>query len=567
MAKITILPSGETIELEPGESVRGGLYRMGIELETPCNGEGICGQCGIWVENPGNVPETPHEKITSEQAAKGLRLACRLIPEIDLVIHVPPEITNDTRRILAETTNEETSTDNHIEPGARVFQKGGIYWIQHYGEPEPKKLDTWRWGFSPKGLAIDLGTTTVVVTLVSLITGTELATASILNPQIHFGHDVMTRIYKGSTPEGLEELARSIRKGVNRLIHDLCADSSSDPMEIIDVVVGGNTTMLQLAAKIDPAPLGKLPFATGIDGGKCFPVEDFGLEVNPAARVYVPPVAHAFVGSDVGAGLLMCSDFFDGKGTTLFIDAGTNGELGISANGKWVVTSTAAGPAFEGMGISCGMRAGVGTVEAVFTASDSLLLGTVGNAPARGICGSGIIDLVACLLQFKVIEKSGRMRRPSNIKGIPKKVSACMKEIDGFAAFELAEGVYFTQEDVRQVQLAKGAIRAAIDLFLAETNTSSDSVQSVILAGGFGYSLEPDNLEAIGMIPQGMSEKVHFAGNTSRLGCIRLLVNASERRFIEEKMSRVEHISLAERPEFMEMYVANMRFPEHSNNA
>ena len=567
MAKITVLPSGESINLEPGESVRDGLHRAGIELETPCNGEGICGQCGVWVENPEKVPETPHDKINSEQAAKGLRLACRLIPEIDLVIHIPPEIINDTRRILTETTSEERLTNNHIEPGAKVIQSDGTYRIQHDSEPESVKLDIWETGFIPKGLAIDLGTTTVVVTLVSLATGKELATASTLNPQIQFGHDVMTRIYKGSTPEGLDELTRSIRKGVNRLIHDLCTDSNSDPMEIIDAVVGGNTTMLQLAAKINPAPLGKLPFATGINGGECFPAKNFGLDVNPAARVYVPPIAHAFVGSDVSAGLLVCSDFFKENGATLFIDAGTNGELGLSANGKCMVTSTAAGPAFEGMGISSGMRAGIGAIEAVFVATESILFGTVGNAPARGICGSGIIDLVGCLRQFGIVEKSGRMRRPSNSAGIPKKVAKGMKEIDGFAAFELAEGVYFTQEDVRQVQLAKGAIRAAIDMFLKEGGVSSESVQNVFLAGGFGYSLLPESLETIGMIPPGMANKVSFAGNTSRLGCIRLLLNVSERRFIEEQMDRVEHVPLAERPEFMELYVANMRFPENSNNA
>ncbi len=574
MVKITVLPSGETLELESGESIRDGLFRMGIELETPCNGDGICGQCGVWVKNPETVPETPHEKIASEQAAQGLRLACRLIPETDLTISVPPEIVHDRRRILegggiSTFSAEEESLDEHEEvseyeyaTGAVVFDKDGVYWIHHYTDPAPDKLEIWEPAFSPKGLAIDLGTTTIVLTLVSLVTGEELGTASILNPQIKFGYDVMTRIHKGSTPEGLDELAQSVRDGVNRLLLELCSDSDSDPLEIIDIVVGGNTTMLQLAAMIDPSPLGKMPFVAGINGGECFPVEQFGFEVNPAARVYVPPVAHAFVGSDVSAGLLVCEGFFEHEGATLFVDAGTNGELGISSNGKYVVTSTAAGPAFEGMGLSHGMRAGVGAIEAVFMASDSILFGTVGNAPARGICGSGIIDLLACLLRLDVVEKSGRMRRPSNTDGIPEQVAAAMEEIDGFAAFEVADGVHLTQEDVRHVQLAKGAIRAAIDLFLQETSTPPESVESIVLAGGFGYSLEPESLEAIGMIPPGMADRVHFAGNTSRIGCVRLLLDVSQRRFIEEKMSQVEHISLAERIEFMEQYVENMRFPD-----
>ena len=156
------------------------------------------------------------------------------------------------------------------------------------------------------------------------------------------------------------------------------------------------------------------------------------------------------------------------------------------------------------------------------------------------------------------------MRRPSSKDGIPDLVAAAMEEIDGFAAFRVTDDVHFTQEDVRQVQLAKGAIRAAIDLFLQETDTSSESIQDVVLAGGFGYSLEPESLEAIGMIPSGMADKVTFAGNTSRLGCVKLLIDTSERRFIEEKTHMIEHISLAERPEFMERYVESMRFPELS---
>ncbi len=565
MARVTILPSQIFIETAPGESLKDGLSRAGLELETPCNGDGRCGQCRIWVKKPHNIPETPHKNISSEQAAKGLRLACQVYPEDDLYINIPREIANDTTQIITDGVAFQTSkAPMKLEPAVHINESEGKYYIQHENNPKQSKLENWEWGFLPKGLAIDLGTTTVVATLISLMSGKELATASILNPQIKFGHDIMTRIHKGSTPEGLDELASVIREGINRLIRDLCSDSDSDPMEIIDVVIGGNTTMLQLVAKIDPSPLGKMPFETGINGGEYFPIEDFGIYVNPASKVYVPPIAHAFVGSDVSAGLLACSGFFENNGSTLFVDAGTNGELGISANGKWVVTSTAAGPAFEGMGISCGMRAGVGAIESVVSEHDSVTFDTVGNIPARGICGSGIIDLVSCLLHFSVIEYTGRMRHPSETDGIPEKVAINMQKVDDLATFELAEGVYFTQKDVRQVQMAKGAIRAAIDLFIKETDITPDSVSNVVLAGGFGYSLVPESLEAIGMIPEGMADRVFFAGNTSRLGCVQLLRDVSRRRFIEERMSRVEHISLAERPEFMERYVDSMQFPEIS---
>ncbi|MFO8011376.1 MAG: ASKHA domain-containing protein [Dehalococcoidia bacterium] len=573
MSKITILPFGETVELRENETVRNALHRIGLEFETPCNGKGICGQCRIWVENPENVPETPHEKITPEESARGVRLACQLVLKTDVTIRIPEGIISDTRRIMKDgglplfssTVEEENQSykarSSGIERVVEVYRQDEAFWLRYDSEPEPKRLYGWDSRYSPLGLAIDLGTTTVVVALVSLLNGKELATASVMNPQIRYGHDVMSRIHHGSSPEGLEELAAAVRKAVNRLVKDICADSQVSPHQVLDIVVGGNTTMLELAAKIDPQPLGRRPFTATIVGGKSYPMEQFGFEANPAARVYIPPVVHAFVGGDVSAGLLVSSGFFEGPGAILFIDAGTNGELGLSANGMLVVTSTAAGPAFEGMGISCGMRVGVGAIEAVFAEGTSILFGTVGNAPAKGICGSGIIDLVASLLQMGVIERTGRMKRPRNSEGLPESIASCLEEVEGQATYKLADGVRFTQEDVRQVQLAKGAIRAAIDMFLQETGTSSEEIQRIVLAGGFGYSLRPESLEIIGMIPPNMADKVTFAGNTSLLGCVKLLGSVSERRFIEDRMSQVEHIALAERPEFMEYYVENMRFP------
>ena len=564
MAKLTVLPMEETIELKDSETVREALQRMGIEIETPCDGQGVCGQCAIQVEDPEGVPETPHKNITREQAAEGVRLACRVCPRSDLTVRLSAELFEET--LILEGADFSDSPvgarrvfRGRIAPAARVSRRDDATWMRYDGGSEWVRLEDWEKGFAPKGLAIDLGTTTLVVSLLSLWTGEELATASALNPQVWYGHDVMTRIQRGSTEEGRAELVEAVREGLNRLIEEVCSNSESNAQEVLDVVIGGNTTMLQLAADIDPAPLGRVPFAVDIRGSKAYPAKRFGLHVNPEARVYVPPISHAFIGSDISAGLVVCEGFFSSEASMLFIDVGTNGEMALSRGNRWIITSTAAGPAFEGMGISSGRRAVVGAVQAAITNGKSVEFSTVGDAPPKGICGSGIIDLIAVLLTLKVLDPTGRMKHPGEKNGLPAAVASLLEDLEGKAAFRLGENVYFTQEDVRQVQLAKGAIRTAIDMLLGQDGSAA--LDKVVIAGAFGHALRPGSLEGIGMIPPGMAEKVSFAGNTSRLGCTRLLLDVFERRSIEKRMTKVEHLALVEHPEYMDRYIESMNFP------
>lgn len=564
MPKLTILPFDKQVDLKEGETVRDALYRHDIELESPCNGKGKCGKCGIWVKNPENVPETPHKNISPEQAANGLRLACQLRPKKDLVIELPQDFTKDAGRILESrhVLGEEDSW-YRVAPAARVFEKASIYWLQYTLEEKSEQLENWKEEFTPKGLAIDLGTTTMVVSLLCLRTGKELATASSLNPQVRYGHDVLSRIQHGSTAKGLSELFEVVRNGLNKLITQTCKDADSDTQEIVDVVVGGNTTMLQLLAGIDPTPLGRVPFTVGIKGGQSYPIQQFGLKINPKGRLYVPPVAHAFIGSDISAGLLVSSGFFDDDQHLMFIDVGTNGEMGLSAGAKRVMTSTAAGPAFEGMGLSSGMRAAIGAVEYVTTDGQSIKYETIGNEPPRGICGSGIMDLLTCLLRLEVIDSTGRMLRPEEKGKLPKEVGQHLEELDGKPAFRIGENVYFTQDDIRQVQLAKAAIRAAMEMLMEEIGSTVDKLDKILVAGGFGHSLRPESLESIGLIPPGAGKKITFIGNSSRIGSEWLLIDASYRNFLEKKMTLIQHVPIAERMEFMDRFVFAMEFPEH----
>ncbi len=579
MPRIKIYPLGETLHSRRGESLADVLRRAGVDMDTPCNGDGICGKCLVCVEYPLIVRPTPHKDISEDQHAEGIRLACQLTPKTDMTIRLLSGYTEEEYQILEGDRNDAfgaidpgvegvggekrhlraVEQENRIEPAVRIL--GGVRsYFCRYEDGNTEELPHFRKGTTPKGLAIDLGTTTLVATLVSMKTGKELSTTSSLNPQIRYGHDVVRRIQHASNAEGLGELSSLVREGINHLIEEVCEDSDSVPAEILDVVIGGNTVMLQIAAGIDPAPLGEVPFTVGIESGKAFPVSSFGLGVHPGARIYVPPVLHAYIGADISAGLLVCPDFFSDEVDTLFIDVGTNGEIGISANDRLLMSSTAAGPAFEGMGISSGMRARIGAVEAAWSTGGSIEIRTIGNAPAAGICGSGLIDLTAALIRSGVIDASGRMKRVGEVEGLPPKIAECIGEKDGVPAFRVSEDVWYTQEDVRQVQLAKSAIRAAIDILIEEAGIRPEMLENIVLAGGFGYSLRPVNLEAIGLIPPNTAGKVTFAGNTSRIGCVRMLKNIQYRRFLEQKMKRVEHVSIETRPDFMEKYVEEMEF-------
>jgi uncharacterized 2Fe-2S/4Fe-4S cluster protein (DUF4445 family) len=581
MAKLTIYPTGESVDMRRGETVRDALYRAGVELDTPCNGQGICGKCLIRVERPEAVEKTPHPDISAVQEDQGIRLACQVRPRKEVAVHLLSPYTRNEYRILegqrypgdrqgpAEPggfSEDAGAAEARARPAARVIESEKRFRLCYEGQA-PRDLDAWKPGRAPKGLAIDIGTTTLVLTLLALDTCRELSTASSLNPQIHYGHDVVRRIQEGSTPEGLDALSRCVRSGLNELIDEVCSDTGTAYEEILDVVVGGNTTMLQLAAGIDPEPLGRVPFAVGIESGRTYPAEQFGLSVNPLAQVYIPPVAHAYIGADISAGLLVCHGFFESDRSVLFVDVGTNGEMGLTAGGRCLMTSTAAGPAFEGMGISSGVRAQIGALERVYTNGRALSFKSIGNAPIKGVCGSGIIDITAALFRLGVIEGSGRMRRPGEADGLAPGIAARLHERNGKPAFRIEGEVCFTQDDIRQVQLAKSAIRAAVDILLAEAGISPKGIDRVVVAGGFGYSLRPENLAVIGLLPAALAEKVYFAGNTCRIGCVRLLRSVGNRRFLESRMRKLEHVAIESRPDFMDLYVAGMEFPDLENAA
>lgn len=551
MPRLTILPLGKKVTVPPGTTLLNAIQQAGIQILSPCDGQRLCGKCKVQITAAAAPGDASREHLTREALAGGFRLACEVVVEKDLQLTLPEDHSLDTRILEGERIK-----GSKVAAAAVLEQRDGRYRLSY--EKGPKvALTGWQSGFAPKGVAVDLGTTTLVVTLMDLVTGAELATVSALNPQTRHGHDVMTRIYKAKTQEGLDEMAALVRDALNTLVAKACQEGGATPQEIVDAVVGGNTTMLQIAAAIDPVPLGRLPFMVGIEGGRSHGADRFGLEINQQARVYLPPVAHAFVGSDISAGLLSV-DFFHYRSPTLFIDLGTNGELALIANGHLTVTSTAAGPAFEGMGISHGMRAAPGAIESV-TADDRFLhIGTIDDAPARGICGSGIMDIMACLIDLGAVDAGGRLINPTGENIAANPFSKRYETNDGLTSIRLTDTVRFTQKDIRQFQLAKSAIQTGVEMLLSSSGVGPNQLARIIIAGAFGYHLRMASLRRTGIVPASFQGEIEFAGNTCRTGCALLLLDATRREELQAQIQKVSHLAIAEAADFQDRFVNNL---------
>lgn len=562
-----IHPLDLSVQTDRGQTVRHALQEHGVYVDSPCDGQGVCGRCKIRVQPSKAVAKTPHANISEAEAQTGVRLACQAVVQQDVQVFLPP-----TYRLDAQATHLDgpvlvgagSRSAGQVHPAVQIVERAGTYRFIHEEAPGQKHLlADWGPEITPKGLALDVGTTTLAASLVCLSSGRELASAGQLNPQVTYGHDVLTRIQRASSPEGLELLATTVHRAASDLIQEVCAQAGSHQEHILDAVIGGNTTMVQICAGEDPAPLGRLPFSVGLKSGCSYPARKLGLQIHPQAMVYIPPIVHAFVGSDISAGLIAIKDFFHAQSKLLFLDVGTNGEMGVSTGYTRMLTSTAAGPAFEGSGLSGGMRAAPGAIQAVSFDGRDLKMQIIGSlVEPRGICGSGLLDLVHTLLETGVIDPSGRLLSGKDLPGCPSPLADRVQELEGAPAVKLGPKVWLTQADIRQVQLAKGAMRTGIDFLLDKAGLHSQELQKVVIGGGFGNVLRPASLEGIGMLPPGTGEKVIFAGNTSQLGCTYLLLSSPLRRQLEEDMAQVEHVGLAQDTDFMDVFVQNMEFPQ-----
>ena len=552
MPRIDFPQSKLHVEVEPGVTLLDAARRAGLELESPCNGGGTCGKCRVSIDEPSAVRRLDGEAATPEV------LACTTeVLDRDLTVTVPQVVRGLDRVLLSGQRVQRPlrpvvrRESNPAAGGSRIF----------HGDTLISEVASW----SPiLGLAVDIGTTTLVVSLLDLDDGRELGTVGALNPQTRLGHDVLSRIQLGSQEAGLQELHRILIEEINRMGTEVLRRVQAPVEDLFEIVLAGNTTMLHLAAAVNPQSLGKYPYTPQLRGGSIHLASDLHLLGTPATRVYLPPVFDAFVGADISAGIL-ATGLGELPGVSLFIDVGTNGEMVLAVNGRLLATSTAAGPAFEGMNITFGMRAAPGAIEKVAIDARGLNVKTIGGSAARGICGSGLVDAVAELARTGLVDASGRFAKPEKL---PAHLAAQLVLYKNKHALCLAqradhpEGVVvLTQHDVRQMQLAKGAVRAGIDALLAKAELHPAQVDRVLLAGSFGAHLRPESLVGIGLLPAELGDRVLAVGNTSRTGAEALLLDGQARAELRDQVARASVIDLAHAPGFEDLFVKALAFP------
>ena len=548
---ITLTPGDRTVPCLPGESLLSALTRGGIAVDGPCGGAGTCGKCKVAVlSSSASSPPVPGNEralLSDGELAGPWRLACRTIPAGDLTVGLPGADCQGESRFHENRSHDEKEN----APGKRVF----------FG-PAPKIG-------ADCGLAVDIGTTVVDMDLVDLETGTVLAERSALNPQMRFGMDVLSRISCAmARPGSVGEMQRAISGLLDTMAEDLCRDVGKALSSVRFAAVAANCVMLHLFLGVNPAPLGAFPFTPVFVQGRGLSAAEAGLRAVAAdAEIYCLPSASAFIGADIVAGVHV-SDLRRQKGSVLFIDIGTNGEVVLSLDGKLVSCSCAAGPALEGMNIRCGMRAAPGAVEDVFIddAAGTARLKVVGGAPPIGICGSGILAAIREMLHSGLLRPDGSLTEKGELPPERRNLAALYAAEDerSAGAVRLAEKIVVTQKDIRQVQLAKGALLSGVLALLNHAGLKTRDLGRVLVAGRFGEHLPAESLTKCGILPAGIDGKIEYLGNSSKGGARAALMSRRARGEMETLAREIEYLDLGSAPEYGELFMRCLEFPARS---
>ena len=599
--RLRFAPSGREVRVPPGVTVFDAASWNGIAIDSTCGGHGTCRKCLVRVVD-GAVPVSRLDvrAFDGDQLRDGWRLACRAQATADLGIEVPPLVTRPKaatvgvgRQVilrpaiqkryleLAEPTLHDQTTDLErllaalddleLRVDLAVLRVLGRTLRDNDFKVTAVVADDVLIGVEAGdttarcfGLAFDLGTTTVVASLLDLRSGTPVAVSSALNAQQPFGGDVITRISAVMLdPAGLDRLRGLAHQTIGELTSEVCADGGVAPEEIYEVALAGNATMMHIVLGIDPEPLGVAPFVMSTRVFPEVPAGDLGIAVHPGARAVIFPALGAYVGGDIVAGMLASGMDRDHR-LRLFIDVGTNCEIVLGNADRLVATAAPAGPAFEGAAIRCGMRAAPGAIEVVRISGGELHLGVIGDVEPVGLCGSGLVDAVATLVDAGLIDPTGRFVTDERARDIAPTLADRMREIDQERIFVLHDRerpIYLSQRDVRALQFAKAAIATGWTLLLEELGVEVADVQQVLLAGSFGTYLSPASAIRIGLVPKMPVLRVVSAGNVAGEGAKMALLSVRERAGALALIHEVEYVELSDRADFNDRFVDLLAFP------
>jgi len=618
---ITFSPSGETIEVPRGTSLLDAAILCELDVPAPCGGQGRCGRCRVRVTS-GEVERRSMAGLTTAEVLDGWAVAClTFVGDGPVEVEVPERRREEVRphgHAVAEPESLLITCDYvqnpavklyalDIEPPSLADQTSDFDRLhralqQQHGIEElraelpvltslgtalrhanwkvtvalemrdlvrgsylpPRLLHTYPTAFpqASMGLAVDLGTTSIVTYLVDFKTGRVVDTASAYNGQIVCGEDVISRIIYAKRKRGLARLQKLAVGTINDLIEELRRRNGIEPREIHEVSVAGNTTMTHLLLGLEPRYLREEPYIPALSSPPRLMAEELDLHVNPVARVHVLPSVGAYVGGDITAGVIS-SGMYDTEKLTLFIDIGTNGEM-VLGNRDWLLScACSAGPAFEGGGVRDGMRASSGAIEDVFIDDATLepAFETVDDAPAVGICGSGLIDLLGELFVTGLLDKSGRLDLEATTErvrvrdGVPEYV-VCRAGEGG-----AEKDIVITESDISGLVRAKAAIYAGFEVLCASVGVELSDVEQILIGGAFGQYLNVEKAVLIGLLPDQPVEKFHFLGNTSALGAFATLLCVDVRREVAEVASKMTYLELSADNSFMDEYTSALFLP------
>lgn len=576
MPAVSFNGSKSTIEAAPGETLLSCIQRSGLSTESTCGGRGVCGKCRVVAHGELSPPDDVEREHLAGLPAD-VRLACRakVLGNVSVTV-------SDTWTQLQSSFGFKCREVAFDSPVKRIILPEKGRGSRPYAETlpfriaDPRLLDkiaSWdgsenqasgvvfgneildiRFDMEPVlGAAVDIGTTSLSLHLFDLDKGKLLGGSSALNPQTAYGGDVITRIdYCRKKPEGLSVLRSALIGQLESMLGETLGEGRSRS-QVYLMTAAGNTTMLHILAGVNPLSLGLAPFRPIFLKSLVMEGELSGLPIAPQGRLILLPGAAAYVGADIIGGL-SAIDYRSCSGCTLFIDIGTNGEIVlIEKPDRLLGTSCAMGPALEGMNISCGCRAVPGAINTVTLDNDMLpRFTTIGDLPPIGICGSGLIDLVAALVTTGVIAPSGAFN--------PRAGKSLTDRLEG-DRYNLTDNIFLSQKDIRQVQLAKGAAITGILTLLSEAGRSVADVEQIIVAGSFGCHLNPESLKCIGLLPEDYTGPVTFVGNSSLSGASLVVLNQDMLKDMEHLASGIRVLDLGAHPDFTQRFISRLDFP------
>lgn len=606
--KIIFQPEGKRGEFPEGTTILDAAREVGVDIEAICGGKLTCGKCQVVIEqgmeNLSPITEDEQRLLDKRKAGKNYRLACVTKFYGDVVVYVPEESRGGEQIILKEGVELSVAINPavkkyylelpkpHLKDDlgdlerilAALKEDYGIEGVEVDYEVLKKMPDVLRnaewkvtvsiWndreiidvepGYRAEnayGLAVDIGTTTVVGYLTDLRTGEVLAVDSMMNPQVTYGEDVMSRItYAMQYDDGLERLNQKIIDGLNKILENVCAQAGISTEEVSEMTVVGNTGMHHIFLKINPQHIAIAPYVPALHRSHDVKARDLGLKITKGGYVHVLPIEAGWVGAD-NVAVLIATEPYKQDELCLVIDIGTNGEIVLGNKEKLVSCSAAAGPALEGAHIKYGMRAATGAIEKIRIDPETFEpeYKTIGDVPPRGICGSGIIDAAAELYRTGIVRKNGRFNldldtpRVREVDGTPEYVIAWADETS------IGHDIVMTQKDIREIQLAKGAMCAGAQILMKELGV--DSVDRVIVAGAFGNYIDKVSALIIGLVPDVPIDRIESVGNAAGVGARIALISREKRKEANEIARKVDHIKLAVHPDFEKEFTRAMYFP------